>query len=57
LNADGTDYFAVRQGYVSVTPMRSDMTNHNALDQIAGWGEVRGDEAIGVGESPALEHA
>src|ERR671933_1663659 len=30
-NADGTDYYAVRQGFVSVTPMRADMTNHNAL--------------------------
>ena len=60
-NADGTDYYAVRQGYVSVTPMRADMTNHNALERIAHWNEVRGDDdtTVGVemGESPALEHA
>jgi 5'-nucleotidase len=58
LNSDGTDYYAVRQGYVSVTPMRSDMTNHSALDVIADWGEMNGDAAPAtVGESPALEHA
>src|SRR5918997_3165915 len=30
-SAEGTDYFAVEQGCVSVTPLRSDMTDHNAL--------------------------
>src|SRR5919202_858682 len=49
-NADGTDYYAVRQGFVSVTPMRADMTNHGALDRIADWGEMGGDDA-----SPAAE--
>jgi 5'-nucleotidase len=59
-NADGTDYYAVRQGFVSVTPMRADMTNHSALDDIASWGEIRGDDdaaATPVGDAPALEHA
>jgi 5'-nucleotidase len=58
-NADGTDYYVVRQGFVSVTPMRADMTNHGALDQIAGWVEIGGDEetATPVGDTPALEHA
>jgi 5'-nucleotidase len=57
LNADGTDYYAVRQGLVSVTPMRTDMTNHAALERIADWGELRGDAGVEVDESPALEHA
>src|ERR671928_23951 len=28
---DGTDYSAIEEGCISVTPMRSDMTNHSAL--------------------------
>ncbi|HYY95812.1 MAG TPA: 5'/3'-nucleotidase SurE, partial [Pyrinomonadaceae bacterium] len=34
---DGTDYSAVEAGCISVTPLRSDMTNHNALDALAAW--------------------
>ncbi len=46
---DGTDYSAIEQGYISVTPMRSDMTNHNALVALDLWnriaaGEVARDE-------------
>ena len=33
----GTDFEAVDEGYVSVTPMRSDLTNHQALDQMQDW--------------------
>ena len=36
-NAEGTDFCAVREGYVSVTPLRSDMTNHAALTTVASW--------------------
>jgi 5'-nucleotidase len=58
-NADGTDYYAVRQGFVSVTPMRADMTNHAALDEIASWGETTGDDnaPTATNEMPELEHA
>lgn len=58
-NADGTDYYAVRQGFVSVTPMRADMTNHSALERIAHWVELGGDggDEIPVGAGPALERA
>ncbi|MCA1814900.1 MAG: 5'/3'-nucleotidase SurE [Acidobacteria bacterium] len=57
-NADGTDYYAVRQGFVSVTPMRADMTNHNALAEIAAWGDADADDAQAhAEETPALEHA
>jgi 5'-nucleotidase len=36
-SADGTDYFAIEQGYVSVTPLKSDMTDHRALAAIEDW--------------------
>ena len=33
----GTDFEAIDEGYVSVTPMRSDLTNHRALDALRSW--------------------
>ncbi len=33
----GTDFEAIDEGYVSVTPMRSDLTNHQVLEQLKGW--------------------
>ena len=33
----GTDLHAVGAGYVSVTPIQLDLTNHDLIDQIAGW--------------------
>lgn len=33
----GTDFEAIDEGYVSVTPMRSDLTNHVALDILKTW--------------------
>src|SRR2546423_1365866 len=42
---DGTDYAAIEAGRISVTPMRSDMTNHSALDALDLWNRMR------VGES------
>jgi len=42
---DGTDYAAVEAGYVSVTPLRSDMTNHSALDALDLWNRM-GAEAV-----------
>ena len=33
----GTDFEAVDEGYVSVTPMRSDLTNHAALEGMKSW--------------------
>jgi 5'-nucleotidase len=35
--SEGTDYFAVEQGFVSITPMRSDMTDHRALAELTAW--------------------
>ena len=33
----GTDFHAVRNGYVSITPIQVDLTRYTALDQIAQW--------------------
>ncbi len=33
----GTDFEAIHDGYVSVTPMRSDMTDHLAIKTLSGW--------------------
>lgn len=33
----GTDFHAVAQGYVSVTPLQIDLTRHNAISLVAGW--------------------
>ena len=48
---DGTDYMAVEQGFVSVTPMRSDMTNHQALSVLDPWNEIRADEILSEDQS------
>jgi 5'-nucleotidase len=37
---DGTDYRAIELGYVSVTPLKSDMTDHGALTQLDSWIEL-----------------
>lgn len=36
----GTDFFAVAQGYVSVTPIQADMTRHAGLDNVGEWLEA-----------------
>ena len=33
----GTDFAAVRDGYVSITPIHVDLTRFQALDKVAGW--------------------
>ncbi len=33
----GTDFDAIRRGYVSVTPIHVDLTRYQALDQVARW--------------------
>jgi len=33
----GTDFYAVRSGYISVTPLKVDLTNHQQLQQTAAW--------------------
>jgi 5'-nucleotidase len=36
-NLEGTDFHAVHNGYVSVTPLHLDMTNYGALDRLRQW--------------------
>ncbi|HEV2860483.1 MAG TPA: 5'/3'-nucleotidase SurE [Pyrinomonadaceae bacterium] len=51
---DGTDYAAVEAGLVSVTPMRSDMTNHDVLGHITDWNsELTEEGARAVEDEPA----
>ena len=33
----GTDFYAVRQGCVSLTPLHLDMTHYKVFDQVAHW--------------------
>ena len=35
----GTDFEAVEENYVSVTPMRSDLTNHQAIESLKSWND------------------
>ena len=35
----GTDFEAIDDGYVSITPMRSDMTDHSSIPLISSWEE------------------
>jgi 5'-nucleotidase len=34
---EGSDFWAVQQGYVSVTPLHLDLTNHQLLGDVAAW--------------------
>ncbi|MES2917111.1 MAG: 5'/3'-nucleotidase SurE [Pseudomonadota bacterium] len=34
---EGTDFHAVQHGYVSVTPLQTDLTRHEALPDVARW--------------------
>jgi 5'-nucleotidase len=34
---DGTDFHAVAQGYVSITPLQIDLTRHAALPAVRDW--------------------
>lgn len=43
---DGTDYQAIEQGYISVTPLKSDMTDHRALTAIDAWNYLRAGEVL-----------
>ncbi len=34
---EGTDFHAVQQGYISITPIHVDLTRYQALDSVASW--------------------
>ncbi|EKD75157.1 MAG: stationary phase survival protein SurE [uncultured bacterium] len=39
----GTDFYAIRQNKVSVTPLRMDLTHYEAFDNLTDWlGRIRG---------------
>jgi 5'-nucleotidase len=33
----GTDFHAIRNGFISITPIHVDLTRYQALDKVAGW--------------------
>jgi 5'/3'-nucleotidase len=43
---DGTDYRAIEDGYVSITPLKSDMTDHAALTEIGSWNYLASQEVL-----------
>lgn len=45
-SAEGTDYHAVENGFVSVTPLRSDMTDHQALTAVENWNYLKDFELL-----------
>lgn len=45
-SAEGTDFNAIERGYVSVTPLRSDMTDHQALAAIESWNDMSAPELL-----------
>lgn len=44
--AEGTDYHAIDQGFISVTPLKSDMTDHRALTAIESWADLKDTELL-----------
>src|SRR5881394_4104714 len=45
-SAGGTDYHAVERGFISVTPLKSDMTDHQALATIDSWNYLHAPEVL-----------
>lgn len=43
----GTDFHAVRTGYISITPIHVDLTRYQALEKVAGWVGLLG---MGLGD-------
>ncbi len=39
---DGSDFGALAQGYVSVTPLQLDLTDHKAMQSLRSWETLRG---------------
>ena len=35
-----TDFEAIEEGFVSITPMRSDLTNYKAIEDLQSWNEI-----------------
>jgi 5'/3'-nucleotidase len=43
---DGTDYRAIEEGYVSITPLKSDMTDHALLPSLESWNYLASPEVL-----------
>ena len=43
----GTDFNAVRRGFVSVTPIHVDLTRFQALEKVSSWMQGLGDDMVG----------
>jgi 5'-nucleotidase len=43
---DGTDYRAIEEGYVSITPLKSDMTDHALLSSLESWNYLASLEVV-----------
>jgi 5'-nucleotidase len=55
---EGTDYYAIKQGMASVTPMRSDMTDHRSLVELQNWNSPALEENLPADEvGEPIEHA
>ena len=35
----GTDFYAIKNGFVSITPLHLDMTHYKAFEQVAMWAD------------------
>jgi len=53
---EGTDYYAVEEGFVSVTPMRSDMTNHRAIASLEPWNALHFGNAVWEDQDQSVGH-
>jgi len=36
-NGPGTDFYAIRNNYVSITPLKIDLTNNNEIEKVENW--------------------
>lgn len=39
-NGPGTDFYAIDHGYISITPLQIDMTNHDVIGELSQWTEA-----------------
>lgn len=49
----GTDFDAVRRGFISITPIHVDLTRYQALEQVSGWVSEISFDQINVPETAA----
>jgi 5'-nucleotidase len=49
----GTDFDAVRRGFVSVTPIHVDLTRFQALEKVSSWMQSLTDDMAGAGHKAA----